>query len=397
MLTFSTVSSKDWGIDRIPEGDKNKVFKYTGYSYDELEERWKNATYKFLINNYNEDVGAVWGHYDPKIQKNEKPNLTNLIAPMQFLAIYDKYNDIDMLNRAKSCADYVYKSSTIWWPMHMWQGGVRDTGEMDGQVWVKYTAEELLLFIAIYNRTGDEEYLRRARQNAAFLKQAERHGFMFTFNVREQKWQDNGWKTFGRVIEAYLALYDATKEEKYLERAKAWGNYGVGLQAPNGCFYLIDDYFYNTDIAPNEIRGLTYLYEVTKNEVYVESARRYANWHIEHQREDGGWLLALDRDNEVVCDVVGPGDPANIGISMLRLHYVTKDDRYLDSAIKALKYSVKMQAVPGCIYDKYMDDQKVRWGFWSWEPTLDWTLCGDQSVHHVRFMIFAADYIAGLL
>lgn len=394
MSFYTTVSPNDWGINCLSSKGKEKVKKYIGISYDELETRWKNATYKFLVNNYDEKLGSIKGHYNPITKESEDPNLTNLIAPLQFLAMYDKYNDKDVLLRAKSAADFIYKNMTIWWPMHMWQGGVKDTGEMGGQVWVKYTAEALILFIAIYNRTGYEEYLRRAKQNATFLKQAQRHDFKFTFDLDEQQWKDNGWKTFGRVIEAYLALHEVTKEEKYLERAIAWGNYGIHLQAPNGCFYLIDDYFYNTDIAANEMRGLIYLYEVTNEKVFIDSAKRYADWHLEHQRDDGGWLLALDKDDEIVANVVGPGDSANIGISMVRLYDVTGEKRYLDSAIKAVHYSIKMQAAPGGAYERFLDDPKVKWGFWSWEPTLDWTLCGDQSVHHVRGMMFLADYIA---
>ena len=394
MSKFTTISPKDWKLSEVSETQKLKVQKYTGFSFDDIIDRAKNATYGFLSNHFNKDAKAVEGHYDPTIKKSQPSNLTNLIAPLQFLAMYDMFGDTDMLEKAKGCADFIYNNVTIWWPMHMWQGGVRDTGEMDGQVWVKYTAEALLMNVAVYTRSKDKEYLRRAKQNATFLKQAQRHGFKFVFDEKNQKWFDNGWKSFGRVVEGFLALYDVTENEKYLERAQAWGDYGLTLQSENGCFYLIDDYFYNTDIAPNEIRGMVYLYKATDKRKYLDSAIKYADWHVEHQREDGGWLLAIDRDDEVVCDVVGPGDPANIGISMLALYDETKEKKYLNSAVKALKYSVKMQAVPGCLYNKYLDDPKVLWGFWSWEPTLDWTLCGDQSVHHVRAMFFIPYYIA---
>lgn len=394
MVKYTTISPRDWGIEKADKDTKKRVKDIMGVSYDKLEERWKKATYQFLLNNYNQDIGAVYGHYNPREQESKSPNLTNLIAPLQFLATYDYYHDIEMLIRAKRSADFVYKNMTIWWPMHMWQGGVKDTGEMDGKVWVKYTAELMLLNIAIFVRTEDEEYLRRARQHATFLKQAQRHNFKFVFDEKKQVWEDNGWKSFGRVIVAYLALYDITSEEKYLERARAWGQYGVELQAPDGCFYLIDNYFYNTDIAADEIRGLAYLYEITGDSVFLQSALRYADWHLEKQRDDGGWLLALDRDGEVVADVVGPGDPANIGISLLYLYEITGDSKYLDAVIKTANYSLKIQAVPGGSYQKYLDDPRVRWGFWSWDPPLDWTLCGDQSVHHVRGLMFLADYLA---
>jgi hypothetical protein len=165
------------------------------------------------------------------------------------------------------------------------------------------------------------------------------------------------------------------------------------LQASDGCFYLIDGEYYNTDIAADELRGFTFLYELTGDRAYLEAARRFADWHLAHQRADGAWPLTVDRDGNVVVPTVGPGDVPNIGIALLRLHAAVGGERYWSAALRCIHYSLTTQAVPGTEHP-YLDDPRVQWGFWSWDPHYDYTMSGDQSTHHVRGLMFLLDYLA---
>jgi predicted dehydrogenase len=56
-----------------------------------------------------------------------------------------------------------------------------------------------------------------------------------------------------------------------------------------------------------------------------------------------------------------------------------------------------MQAIKDGRYPYYLDDPHVKWGFWSWEPLYDYSLSGDQSVHHIRGMLFLLDYLSNSL
>ena len=176
------------------------------------------------------------------------------------------------------------------------------------------------------------------------------------------------------------------------ELALLWGEHGLSIQAETGCFYLIDREYHNTDLAADELRALTFLYELTKDERFLHAALRFADWHLAHQRPDGAWAMTLDRDGNVVVPTVGPGDVPNIAIALLRLHPVTGEVRYLDAALLAFKYSLWMQVLPGSD-QPYADDLNVQWGFWSWDPYYDYTLSTDQSTHHVRGMMFLLDYL----
>lgn len=86
----------------------------------------------------------------------------------------------------------------------------------------------------------------------------------------------------------------------------------------------------------------------------------------------------------------------NLAISLLYLHYFTHDQRYLNAAYTAFRYSLSIQVTPNG-HDPYADDERVRWGFWSWDPYYDYTLSGDQATHHVRGMWFLIDYWSAFL
>ena len=137
------------------------------------------------------------------------------------------------------------------------------------------------------------------------------------------------------------------------------------------------------------------LYEQTGKSDYWHAAERFAAWLMAQQRADGAWPMTIDADGNIVVSIVGPGDIPNIGIALLLMHRKGKDERYLDAAARAFRYSLKMQILPGST-EQYADDPNVQWGFWSWDPYYDFTLSGDQATHHARGMMFALDYFSQL-
>jgi hypothetical protein len=100
--------------------------------------------------------------------------------------------------------------------------------------------------------------------------------------------------------------------------------------------------------------------------------------------------MTIDRDGNVVVPTVGPGDVPNIGIALLRLYLVSGEERYLKATRLAFRYTLHIQARPRSEHP-FLDDPRVRWGFWSWDPYYDYTLSADQSTHHVRGLMFLLD------
>ena len=360
-----------------------------GISWAELERRVRANTYEWLPRQFDEQAGAFHGHYSATLQQFAPPQTANLIAPWQLLAAYDSYLDGALLVMARRAAEWLYHSYTVTHPMQVVAGGVRDAVHSE-ELWTKYAAEFVILNVGLYRRTGEETYLQRALQSGQFLVQAARQGFATRYDEQARAWELEGWRSFGRVIEAFLELQAATDDTAWEERALRWGEFALSLQAPDGCFYLIDSQYFNSDMAADELRALLFLAEQTKHAAFRDSAGRFANWLLARQREDGAWPFTIDRDGNVVVPTVGPGDMPNIGVALLHFHEITGEEQYRQAALRAFRYALGTQVLPG-VGDPYADDPRVCWGFWSWDPHYDYTLSADQSTHHVRGMLFLLD------
>jgi len=391
----SPVSPRDWGLSPV-QHDASDAFEYrTGLRLDDVDARCRHVIDDWLPHHWDDAVGAFHGYYDPRSKHLEPPQLVNLIAPWLVIAAYDRGHDESLLARAKSAAEWLHSSElVISHPMSIAVGGVREPGRREA--WSKYAAEYVLLNLALDVRCeGTTPYRERAVQSGLFLVQAARHDLAVKFHEESGSWDGHGWQAFGRMIEALLALHHATDEEMWRDRAIDVADRALRLQQSDGCFCLINGEYYSSDLAADPIRGLTAAWQETGDEHYLTAALRFADWHIERQRDDGAWIMTVDSDGNVVCPTVGPGDVPNIATAFLMLHDATADERYLESAIEAFRYTMSVQIVPGA-GAPYENDPAMQWGFWSWMPHYDFTVSADQATHHVRGLYFLIDYLATL-
>jgi uncharacterized protein YyaL (SSP411 family) len=390
-MKIGVISPQDWGLP-VAGASSEVTVSGAALSPRQLEQRILSNVYEWLPRQFDNQVGAFYGFYRAPSQEFEPPQTANLIASWELMAAYDRYHDRDLLTKAVSATNWFYNHFVVTHPMSIGIGGVRDTAHRE-ELWTKFTAEVVMSELGLYRRMGEETYLERALQGAGFLIQATRHNFAPKYDERAAQWHALGWQSFGRVIEAFLALEEVTGDGAWGERALQWGEFGLTLQAEDGSFYLIDDEYFNTDLVADELRALIFVHERTGDASYREAAVRFADWLLAWQREDGAWPLTIDRDGNVVVQTVGPGDVPNIATGLLRLHALTGQEKYWHAAAAAYRYSAGTQAVPGSDHP-YLDDANVRWGFWSWDPYYDFTLSVDQSTHHVRGYMFLLDYLA---
>lgn len=394
---FQTVTPQNWGLPDPRSADAGIVRDSLGLSPADLLSRCKNAVYEFVDRLYDQQEGALRHYYRADTKFLSELDSGNFLMALNFVVMFDLYGDRRMLKQAESCFRYAMREFCEAHPMAFWQGGVRD-GFRPSELWLKYTGDAFWLAMALYRRTNEDTYLRALMMFHNFFKRAREAGFRYTFDTQTYSWKalGNVWMAFGFPVTAYMELYELTREERYLEHALAWGDHAISMQASDGAFYLIDGQFWNSDLTAPELRGLVYLWEAVGEEKYLHSAIRFADWLLKYQREDGAWPLGIDRDGEVCVPTVGPGDVPNIAMSLIRLHGATGDKRYLESAVQAVRYGMSMQACEAGKYPLYLDDPRVKWGFWSWEPLYDYSLSGDQSIHHIRGAMFLASYLTAI-
>jgi hypothetical protein len=389
-MKIGVISPQDWGLPRVDTA-LPEIIPGLGITALELEQRIHACTYQWTQRHFDPDIGAFYGFYSALEKRFEPPQTVNLIAPWLLLATYDQYRDKLLLQQAERAAEWFYRHFVVTHPMSVVIGGVRESLP-DGELWTKFAAEFVLLNAGLYNRTNDSKYLERARQSAMFLIQSTRNGFAPKYDTRLGLWREKGWQSFGRVIEAFLVLADVTGETHWHSLALRWGDYGLSLLAADGGLYLIDDDYFNSDIAADELRAFIFLHELTGRTEYRAAAEKFTAWLLARQRDDGAWPLTIDRDGNVVVPTVGPGDIPNITIALLRFHDVSGHEGSLEAAMRALGYSLAVQVRPASEHP-YSDDPNVQWGFWSWMPYYDYTVSADQATHHIRGFLFARDYL----
>jgi len=389
-----TISPRGWGLD--PAGKRDSpVLAAIGLAKDELETRARNNTYHWLVRQFSDEAGAFHGYYDARSRSYADPQNVNLVAPFQCLAAFDRYGDDKFLDMARASADWLDANMVETHPMSLVLGGVADNIKPD-QLWTKYTADYVTLNLGLWERLEEQVYLDRAIQSSRFLLQSQNHNFAPKYHQWHEQWMSKGWQSFGRVIVAMIALQESVDDDTWLEWAKAWAEHALKLQADSGCFHLINDTYYSSDLAADEIRGLIRVYLRTEDRRFLGAALRFADWHLERQDPHGSWPLSEDRWGVAVTNYRGPGDMPNIAIALLLAHKATGHAKYVAGAAKALRYSLVHQQLPDRPDQPYGDDPATHWGFWSWDPQYDYTMSADQSTHHVRGYWFFLDYVLSL-
>lgn len=391
---FVTVSPQGWHLPSSLEYDESPLLERLGLRKQDLEERAYRNTFDWLMRYFDDKEGAFSGFYDTRSGEFALPQTVNLIAPFQLLAAHDRHGGDELLQMGRRCSDWLEHHMVETHPMSLVLGGVRDNIKPE-QLWTKYTADYVILNLALFERTRDEEMLWRAIRGSKFLLQSQNHQFAPKYDHALERWVSQGWQSFGRVVVAMIALEDVLGEEEWLDRAAVWADYGTGLQDNDGGIRLINGIYYSSDIAADEIRALIRSFWRTNRRKYRTAGIRFADWHVKNQLPSGAWPLSIDRWGVTVGEYVGPGDVPNIAISMLMAHKATGDMRYLVSAVRALRYSLSQQLVPSQ-EEPVGEDANALWGFWSWDPRYDWTMSPDQSTHHVRGFWFFLDYFYAL-
>jgi hypothetical protein len=394
-MKIGVISPQDWGLPVYQASKGGAVFP-AGISPAELERRIRLNLFDWLPRQWDSAAGAFYGFYRGTDGFREPPQTVNLIASWQLMAAFDRFGDESLLSQAAQALDFYRQHFTVSHPMSVVAGGGRD-GAAPSEVWTKFTAEYVIGALGLASRQTGAGWLEQAEAGGRFLVQAARHGFSPRYRLDSGGWDSRefGWDSWGRVVEACLLLFQENEETRWLELAQRWGEQGLAIQASDGGFYLIDNDYYNTDLAADELRGLAFLFEVTGDHRYLQAAERFADWHLARQKSNGSWPMTIDRDGNVVVPTVGPGDMPNLAIALLRLHHLTGREDLLAAAQRAIEYSLSMQILPEQ-GGPYAGDPAILGGFWSWDPAYDYSVSADQATHHVRGMMFLLDYLGSL-
>lgn len=230
------------------------------------------------------------------------------------------------------------------------------------------------LFLHLYGRTGDDEYLHRARLAADWLLRVAPmpHGGFATFYLLDRQ-QPVAYShgSDGQHGIFLGTLYERTKDERY---AAALGSLADMLSGPGqhktGPYYaslradgtpvfegwdeeaghpLIDGIETTVTGPRQNYYAATFLvqeYQRGGKTKYLESAQRYCKWARDWYRREGYFPeWATLRDGKWVGDGHDVASPGAMTLLWLVLHEVDADTRWLDACCEVSEWSMRWQRI----------------------------------------------------
>lgn len=153
-------------------------------------------------------------------------------------------------------------------------------------------------FCNLFQTTGKSHYLDQATKLAQFLlnntlRQDGLFDPVFDASLRKSlspghKWSRQAGSFHAKALLTLTQLYRLTKEEKYLDVAKRLASSALGFQEASGRF-ITQSSNKSTLLHPHlyTLEGLVHFAAVTRNPQWVEAAEKALSWVLDAQREDG--------------------------------------------------------------------------------------------------------------
>ncbi len=323
------------------------------------------------------EYGGIRNNYDPMRREFRRSGhglcltWSACLAGFAGLAAYDLTGDPFYLDRVKLLARYVKSNQNLDESDTLRYGTFvvsRDRRFVD----VPDSSWAGNLFVHLYRRTGEEEYLDRARLAADWLlKQAAMpHGGFATFYLLdEEKPVAYSHASDGQHGLFLATLYEQTKDERY---AAALGPLADMLSGPGqhetGPYYaslradgtpvfegwdegaghpLIDGIETKvTGPRQNYYAAMFLLREYQRGgkKKCLESAQRCCDWALDWYRREGYFPeWATLRDEKWVGEGRDVASPGAMTLLWLALHGVDTDTRWLDACCEVSAWSMRWQ------------------------------------------------------
>ena len=155
-------------------------------------------------------------------------------------------------------------------------------------------------------------------------------------------WAPSYPETTGYIISSFIEYSDATGDSSYLERAYRMGDWEIDIQLKSGAVRaeLPTNTYPMVFDTGQVIFGWLSIYERLKEEKCLIAAVRAADWLVDIQYKDGKWT-------QFTYNNCPHSYHTRVAWALLKLHEVTKDEKYYRSAVDNLSYCISEQKENG--------------------------------------------------
>ena len=186
------------------------------------------------------------------------------------------------------------------------------------------------------------EWLKRAQDSTG-------DGGVSSGYFKHYGWDASYPETTGYIIPTFFDYAHLANDIDCRRRAVAMSDFLLSIQMDNGAFRLGNHGAFPIGIphifdSGQIMQGLTRCYRETKQEKYLESAVKTGNWLVESQDKDGAWRKYSYR-------AVTHTTYTRVGLALLELFEVVEDRKYKEAAIKNIEWAISKCNKKGWFHD----------------------------------------------
>ena len=158
-------------------------------------------------------------------------------------------------------------------------------------------------------------------------------------------------ETTGYIIPSLINLGKFLKDEKYINSALKAGEFLLKVQNSDGSFSEIDSgkpFAFDTGQC---LMGLNYLFEYTKENKYLQSARKAAYWLKDTQEGDGSWKrVAYNKEKHTYY--------SRVAAALYKFSLFENDLKIQKVALKHIKWVINNQLENGFFrYSSFLEEE----------------------------------------
>ena len=324
-----------------------------------------------VSNQQDENYGAVHSFFDHNNQKYGflYPEITGY-SVSAFCFLNQIENEEKYLKLAKASSDWIIGLFEKF-------GGIIQglDNENDSRKQLAYSFDTAICakgLLDYYNLTQDEQYLRFSKQLVMWMEDAiSEQGAVLPFmelKSKEFKENDEVWyKKWGclhiKTSMSFAQLYTITKENNYLDYAEKICNTYPKFQNVDGSFSLNENSkTINLHTMAYALEGLFFVYNISKNEKYLQCVEKGLDWCTNQIADDGSINLWFNSkyNSKAVYPI------AQIIRLMILFDKLRSGDKYLKNILKLRSFMISLQAND--------NNQKVKGGFYEefYKSTFSW-------------------------
>ncbi len=278
--------------------------------------------------------GGVSAGFGRRGWRPDYPETTGYIIPT-FLDYWYLTGNEDLLGRAIRMGAYEMRVQTA-------DGAIPGGYAQPRSPCVFDTGQVIFGWLALYQETGQVEYLRAASLAGKWLRRVQA--------------PDGSWPSFdhagsarayhSRVAWALIALGQASGEHSYIESGRSQLDWAIATQKPNGWFThaeLRGEPYPVTHTIAYTIRGLLESGAALRDSQYLGCARRAADALLHRQLKDGSLPGRFDSDWHRRASWRCLTGCAQMSLNWLRLYELTGESVYMHAGLRSNTFVRKTQ------------------------------------------------------